>query len=154
MEIVKVIRSGDYTIVFWDDNVKTVVKRASGDADDFEAAISAAVFKRAVGNSRQKVTLFLGETLEKTVRLKQKPKKAKLVEVEEVPVEVENETSKRHSKRIDRGKMMALFEAGWTTKNVSIEFGVSEPTIRKVFQDHTGQSLAQWRRAHIRSLFV
>jgi AraC-like DNA-binding protein len=48
--------------------------------------------------------------------------------------------------KVDRGKMMALFQAGWAVKDVAVEFSVSEPTVRKAFVDHTGLTVAEWRR--------
>lgn len=65
MEIVKVIRSGKATIVFWSDRTKTIVKLSGEDFDNFEAAISAAVLKKALG-SRTKVKTFLEEVREVT----------------------------------------------------------------------------------------
>ena len=66
MEIIKAIRSGKATIVFWSDGTKTIVKLSGEDFDNFEAAISAAVLKKVLG-SRAKVKAFLEEVQEVTV---------------------------------------------------------------------------------------
>lgn len=41
---------------------------------------------------------------------------------------------------IDLGKLGALKEAGWSVRNMSIEFGVSEPTIRKYLRELDGEA--------------
>lgn len=48
--------------------------------------------------------------------------------------------------KVDAGKMMALLEAGWQTKDVAVEFGVSEQTIANQVYKHTGMKLGEWRK--------
>lgn len=188
MEIVKVIRSGKATIVFWDDGTKTIVKLSGEDFDNFEAAISAAVLKKALG-SRTKVKAFLEEVRAVTVCIggvmmpdppepepesepmgvKEKSAEAlRLYEsgksYEEIgkTLNLTKETARYYANRerarlrsesegaanskVDAGKMMALLEAGWQTKDVAVEFGVSEQTIANQVYKHTGMKLGEWRK--------
>ena len=184
MEIVKVIRSGKATIVFWSDCTKTVVKLSGEDFDNFEAAISAAVLKKMLG-SRAKVKAFLEKVRavttcvggvmmpDSTPEPKPKPESSSMTTEEKqqeafrlskkgysyeqigaamniapstawkyVKAAVERESSPK----VDAGKMMALLEAGWQTKDVAVEFGVSEQTIANQVYKHTGMKLGEWRK--------
>ena len=47
----KIICSGPCTIVFWQDNTKTIVRLKSGDKDDLDAAFAQAVTKKLYGST-------------------------------------------------------------------------------------------------------
>lgn len=54
-EPVKIIKSGECTIVFWKDNSKTIARRDPEDADNLHTAFCAALAKKVHGsNSRIK----------------------------------------------------------------------------------------------------
>lgn len=51
--VTRILKSGDRTIVFWNDNTKTIVKRCPDDEDSDYAAFAAAYIKKVFGcNSR------------------------------------------------------------------------------------------------------
>lgn len=51
----------------------------------------------------------------------------------------EHERSKmKPEDRIDTGKMMALFRAGWSVHDVAYEFSVSPADIIKSYEEHVG----------------
>lgn len=50
-EIKRVIFSGPVTIILWNDDTKTIVRRSSDDPNDHYAAFTAAVCKKLFGNS-------------------------------------------------------------------------------------------------------
>lgn len=55
----KIVRNGPATIVFWDDDTKTIVKRAEGTKDDIYMAFCSAFTKKMLGtNSRIKRIIF------------------------------------------------------------------------------------------------
>ena len=68
----KIIRSGDCTIVFWDDNTKTIVRKSADVSDDsLYTAFTAALAIRMYGsNSRLKKII-------KEAYVEQKPRKEK-----------------------------------------------------------------------------
>lgn len=171
LKVKKIICSGRVTVVFWDDGTVTRVKCHADDKDSFETAMSAAIAKKILGNSRNRVVAFLGEALEVVQRPEYKKKKTKKQEKdafdevldqvsepdpeecrkEKPAASIEKKKKVPRSKtptapKVDRSMMMSLFKAGWPVTDVAIEFGVSEPTIRKVFIEHTGQTVQDWRR--------
>ena len=65
----KIIKSGPCTIVFWNDGTKTMVRRATGEADDDYSAFTAALAIKIFGsNSAVKRTVKnkLVEQIKKT----------------------------------------------------------------------------------------
>ena len=76
----RILRSGDRTIVFWNDGTKTIVKRSPDEADNDYAAFTAALGIRMYGSN---------SALRRLIRNKiqiQKPKKPKKMnESEEIP---------------------------------------------------------------------
>ena len=70
-EVDRILRSGDATIVFWKDGTKTVVKRASDEADSDYIAFTAALGKKIYG-SNSKLSRFIKSKIEY-----QKPKEKK-----------------------------------------------------------------------------
>lgn len=68
----KIIRSGDCTIVFWDDDTKTIVRKSTDTADDslYTAFTAAFAIKTYGSNSRLK-------RLIKEAYVEQKPKKGR-----------------------------------------------------------------------------
>ena len=76
----RILRSGDRTIVFWNDGTKTIVKRSPDEADNDYAAFTAALGIRMYGSN---------SALRRMIRNKiqiQKPKKPKKMETsEEIP---------------------------------------------------------------------
>lgn len=50
-EPVKIIKSGECTIVFWKDNSKTIVRRDPEDADNLHTAFCAALAKKIFGSN-------------------------------------------------------------------------------------------------------
>lgn len=169
VEIEKIIVSGPATVVFWADGTKTVVKLRDGDKDSMESAVSAALVKRILGNSRTKVLEFLAMAYEKTEHVSPREDQGRDPEPQEPAVaEAAGRTDMEDAApaavnageprqrlprskspvapKVDRGKMMALFQAGWAVKDVAVEFSVSEPTVRKAFVDHTGLTVAEWWR--------
>ncbi len=53
-EITKIITNGEATIVFWNDNTKTIVKRGKGQKNSQELAILYAYFQKHSGLSKTK----------------------------------------------------------------------------------------------------
>lgn len=70
-DIKKVIFNGPATIVFWDDNTKTVVKCSDGDIYDKRVAILYAIGKKMYGNNSQ-LNKFFDKYIPKE---EEKPKK-------------------------------------------------------------------------------
>lgn len=67
----KIIRSGPVTVIFWEDETKTLVRRAEGAPDDPYLAFCAGLAKKIYGNN-SKVKKLIEE---KTVETKEKEKK-------------------------------------------------------------------------------
>lgn len=67
----RILRSGDATIVFWDDGDKTIVKKATDEADSDYIAFTAALGKKIFG-SNSKLSRFIKSKIEY-----QKPKEKK-----------------------------------------------------------------------------
>lgn len=72
-DIKKVIFNGPATIVFWDDNTKTVVKCSDGDIYDKRVAILYAIGKKMCGNNSQLNKLFDKYIPEEEKKPKKKP---------------------------------------------------------------------------------
>ena len=70
-EVERILRSGDATIVFWDDGDKTIVKKAADEADSDYIAFTAALGKKIFG-SNSKLSRFIKSKIEY-----QKPKEKK-----------------------------------------------------------------------------
>ena len=49
----KIIRSGEVTVVFWQDDSKTIVRRDPEDEDSIHTAVCAALAKRIYGSNSQ-----------------------------------------------------------------------------------------------------
>lgn len=45
------------------------------------------------------------------------------------------ETKKKPKKTIDRGRVWALYDAGWKTKDIAIDVCCSAPTVRKILSE-------------------
>ena len=67
----KIIRNGPATIIFWDDNTKTLVKRNEDCSDDPYLAFCAALAKKVYGNNSRVKKLIE----EKTVPVKERKEK-------------------------------------------------------------------------------
>lgn len=65
---------GDFTIVFWKDGTKTIVKRAEGEADNTYTAFTAALAKKLFGNN-SKLSRTIDNCTEEQII---KPKKEKV----------------------------------------------------------------------------
>ena len=59
----RILRSGEYTHVFWNDGTKTTVKRMDGDNENVYAAFTAALAIKTYG-SNSKVNRFVERTYE------------------------------------------------------------------------------------------
>ena len=70
-EVERILRSGNATIVFWDDGDKTIVKKAPDEADSDYIAFTAALGKKIYG-SNSKLSRFIKSKIEY-----QKPKEPK-----------------------------------------------------------------------------
>ncbi len=69
----KIIKSGDRTIVFWNDNTKTIVKRSNDTEDDLYSAFCAALAKKVFGsNSQVKKILRMADIQPMSDRMKKK----------------------------------------------------------------------------------
>lgn len=77
-EVKKIVRSGPCTIVFWEDNTKTVVRLEEGKEYDEYAAFTAALAKKVYDNNSK-----IHKILEKKTKrdLKEKIKNAKTVDL-------------------------------------------------------------------------
>ena len=73
-EVERILRSGNATIVFWDDGDKTIVKKAPDEADSDYIAFTAALGKKIYG-SNSKLSRFIKSKIEY-----QKPKEPKKTE--------------------------------------------------------------------------
>lgn len=83
----RILKSGNATIVFWNDGTKTIVKLPEGDKPDDYSAFTAALAKKIFGsNSKVKKVI-------KTKTEIQKPKVKKGEEDEIIPVSADGVTS-------------------------------------------------------------
>lgn len=69
-EVKKIIHSGDYTHIIWEDDTKTSVKRASGTPDDPYSAFAQAVVKKLYGSTEK--AKFEHELKQKSVKEQKK----------------------------------------------------------------------------------
>ena len=53
LDVNRILKSGDRTIVFWEDGEKTIVKKMEGEEDSSYDAFAAALAKRIYGNNSQ-----------------------------------------------------------------------------------------------------
>lgn len=83
IEPTRILRSGDRTIVFWNDGTKTIVKRSPDEADNDYIAFTAALAIKMYG-SNSKLRRLIRDKLE--VQMPKKAKKAKQMDTsDEVP---------------------------------------------------------------------
>lgn len=66
----KIIRNGPVTVIFWDDDTKTLVRRNENSEDDLYLAFCAALAKKVFGNNTRVKKLIE----EKTVKPKERKK--------------------------------------------------------------------------------
>jgi hypothetical protein len=71
----KVIFNGPATIVMWEDNTKTVVKKAEGEPDDKEKAIMYCVFKKIIGD-KPGMDKYINNFLKEEKKVEKKEEKA------------------------------------------------------------------------------
>lgn len=98
-KVKKIIHSGPCTIVFWEDNTKTVVRLEEGKEYDEYAAFTAALAKKCYGNNSQ-----VHKILEKKTKrdLQDKIKNAKAVELfPDIPEEKKKASREAAIKRRD-----------------------------------------------------
>ena len=70
-KLVKIIRSGNRTIVFWNDGTKTIVKRSEDEEDNIYVAFTAALAIKQFGSNSHLKKIIQ----ERTVEQKKKEKK-------------------------------------------------------------------------------
>lgn len=73
-ECERIIRSGDRTIVFWDDGDKTIVRKAPDEKDSLYAAFTAALGKKIYGNNSQLSRFVKKKTVYQEGKRKKKKK--------------------------------------------------------------------------------
>lgn len=74
LDIRRIIKNGPATIVFWEDNTKTVVVRKKGEKDNMYYAFCAALAKRIYGNNSQ-VNKIVKSIVDETKKTSKKEKK-------------------------------------------------------------------------------
>ncbi len=78
----------------------------------------------------QIIDLILGEfkKADKSVKTSEKPTK-KVEKVEKTKAAAKPKTAKSAEPRIDHGKVVALFKAGWTEKHIAYEIGCTTQSV-------------------------
>ena len=74
LDVRRIIKNGPATIVFWEDNTKTVVVRKKGEKDNMYYAFCAALAKRIYGNNSQ-VNKIVKSIVDETKKTSKKEKK-------------------------------------------------------------------------------
>lgn len=74
LDVRRIIKNGPATIVFWEDNTKTVVVRKKGEKDNLYYAFCAALAKRIYGNNSQ-VNKIVKSIVDETKKTSKKEKK-------------------------------------------------------------------------------
>lgn len=100
-EVKKIIHSGDYTHIIWEDDTKTSVKRASGTPDDPYSAFAQAVIKKLYGSTEK--AKFEHELKQKSDKEQKKilAEKAKRREKQEKAESKKRVKAKKLNKEID-----------------------------------------------------
>ena len=71
----RILKSGDRTIVFWEDGDKTIVKRASDEEDNDYVAFTAALGIKSFGSNNALKKAIAAKTVYQTEKKKKKGKK-------------------------------------------------------------------------------
>ena len=127
----RILKSGPATIVFWRNGQKTIVKCSKGTEPDDYSAFCAAFTKHIFGTN-SKIRRIL-----KDITVVQEPKKKAEPPKEPEPKQTESPKKPTVKRSIDRGKVMALHNAGWSNKKIADEMGCTSPAVWKIIAAET-----------------
>ena len=139
----RVIFNEPATIVFWTDGTKTVVRSQSGDTFNKVMGLALCIVKKLYGNTgwfNEIFKEFIPEYgskiyIDANNEVMDLSTNKVLNADEEKAVKERFKVNQPERAKVDKGKLMALYRAGWQAKDIADEMGIHITTVYNYLRD-------------------